>query len=324
MNDISANIGHNAPGIFRPRRIGHVNFWVNDYEGVANFYRDIVGVEEVYRRPAIKAIFMSNGNTYHDVAFMDLSTPGGAGKEPGLHHFSLELESEKHLVDGYKKCLEKGFNFDFTISADVTNSAYGSDPDGNRFEVYADITANWREERKGEVSTGGRKVKLDEIDNPKTEHLYPVDPEIRVNADAVMRPKRVSHAVLVAKNYPAMVRHYTEIAGLHVLAGGIDKNFVTLGGLLEEETLSIFRLTPGRKAGLHHFGMELPGRDALKDAKARMEKAGIKTVAEISHETRDSIYLRDPAGLLVQFYTNKTPDYAAWENLPDDLALYVA
>jgi catechol 2,3-dioxygenase len=324
MNDMSPGIGHNAPGIFTPRRIGHVNFWVNDHEKVADFYRDVVGVEEVYRRPAIKAIFMSNGNTYPDVAFMDLDTPRGAGKNPGLHHFSLELESEKALVDGYRECLKRGYNFDFTISADVTNSAYGSDPDGNRFEVYADITGNWREERKGEVSSGGRQIKLDEIENPRTEHLYPVNPEIRVNKNAVLRPKRVSHAVLVAKNYPAMVRHYTEIAGLHLIAGGPDKNFATLGGLLEEETLSVFRLTGSRKPGLHHYGWEMPGERELDEAKARAAKTGVKSVADIDHETRRSLYLIDPAGLLVQFYVNRKANYRAWETIPDDLALFVA
>jgi len=324
MNDMSAQLGHNAPGIFRPRRIGHVNFWVNDHEKVAEFYRDIVGVGEAYRRPAIKAIFMTNGNTYHDVAFMDLAGPRGAGHQVGMHHFSLELESEKALVDGYKECLSRGFNFDFTISADVTNSAYGSDPDGNRFEVYADITPNWREERKGEVSSGGRQIKLDEMENPKTDHFYELNPAITVNQNAVFRPKRVSHAVLVAKNYPAMVRHYTEIAGLHILAGGLEKSFVTLGGILEEETLSIFRQTFSRKPGLHHFGMELPNEETLEEAKTRMKAAGLKAVAEIDHETRRSLYLLDPAGLLVQFYVNLKTDYAAWETLPDDLALYVA
>ena len=34
-------------GLFRPRRLGHVNYWVEDVESAIDFYRDVAGMEEV-------------------------------------------------------------------------------------------------------------------------------------------------------------------------------------------------------------------------------------------------------------------------------------
>jgi catechol 2,3-dioxygenase len=318
----ASNTQANA-GLFSPRRIGHVNFWTHDYQAVADFYRSIVGVEEVYRRPTVQAIFMSNGNTYHDLAFMDLAGPRGVGRSPGLHHFSFELENERELVEGYYRALEAGFEFDVTLSADVARSAYGSDPDGNRFEVYADVKSNWRTERQGSVPGANVKWVPGESE-PLQESFYPVDPEITVLPDAVFHPRRVSHAVLVTKDYAAMFGHYTKIVGLHPLVGSLDDSYVVLGGRLGEETLTLFRSEGRRAPGLHHFGMELADEAELTAAKARLAARGLKPEFEVDHGTRRSLYLRDPNNQLIQFFVNRRSDYASWAQLPPDIALFVA
>jgi catechol 2,3-dioxygenase len=310
-------------GAFRPRRIGHVNFWTNNYLEVAEFYRSVVGVEEAYRRPLVSAIFMSNGNTYHDVAFMDLAGPRGAGRTAGLHHFSLELENERDLVEGFKKARAAGFEFDITLSADVANSAYGNDPDGNRFEVYADVKPDWRSHRQGEVPTANVRW-VPGSTEPLDESFFPVNPEITVISDSVFHPKRVSHAVLVTKDYDAMYRHYTRLAGLHPIAGGAKQAFTVLAGSVEEETLTLFRPEGRGKPGLHHFGMELPNEAELMAAKARLEAKGLAAEFELDHPTRRSLYLRDPNDQLIQFYVNRAVDYPSWAKLPEEIALFIA
>jgi catechol 2,3-dioxygenase len=310
-------------GFFRPRRIGHVNFWVNGVADVAEFYRDIVGFDEAYRRESIRAIFMTNGNTYHDVAFMDLSSPRGAGHVPGLHHFSLELENEKDLVDGYFASQKAGFSFDYTISADVTNSAYGNDPDGNRFEVYADVVADWRAARSGQVTTGGRPWTPGAVE-PVTASHYPVNPEITRLPNSVFQPKRVSHAVLVTRDHAAMVRHYIDVVGLRVIAGDRDGSFVILGGTVGEETLALFRGHGSRPPGLHHFGIELASESDLERGEAALRKRGLQPLFEIRHATRRSLYVGDPAGQKIQFYVNLEGGPQDWTALPEDVALLVA
>jgi catechol 2,3-dioxygenase len=316
-------IASEGGGLFSPRRIGHVNFWTHDHQSVAEFYRSVVGVEEAYRRPAVQAIFMSNGNTNHDLAFMDLASPRGAAHRPGLHHFSLELENERDLVEGFHRARQAGFEFDVTLSADVARSAYGSDPDGNRFEVYADVKHNWRSERQGVVPGANVKWVPGETE-PLEESFYPVDPEISVLPDAVFHPRRVSHAVLVTKDYAAMCTHYTKIVGLRPLVGGVDASYVVLGGSVGEETLTLFRSEGHRQPGLHHFGMELVNEAEMLRSKIRLASKGLKPEFEVEHTTRRCLYLRDPNNQLIQLYVNRSVDYPSWARLPADMALFVA
>ena len=310
-------------GAFHPRRLGHVNFWAKDHQAVAAFYSAVVGVEEVYRRPAVPAIFMSNGNTYHDIAFMDLDGPRGAGRSAGLHHFSLELENERDLVDGFHRARDAGFEFDLTLSADVAHSAYGDDPDGNRFEMYADVKPDWRDKRAGVVPAANVRWTPGESE-PIEQSFYPVDPEIIFMEKAIFHPRRVSHVVLVTKDHMAMYSHYTGIAGLHPIAGSADSPFVVLGGSLGEETVSLFRGDGRRKPGLHHFGMELPDEEELEAAKTRLAAVGMRPEFEIDHLSRRSLYLRDPNDQLIQFHVTPRPDPASWGDLPDEIALFVA
>ena len=66
---------------FRPRRLGHVNLTVSDLERSMAFYTRVLGIEEVRREPDIKAGFLSNGNTHHDVALVEV---GVLAKQAGF------------------------------------------------------------------------------------------------------------------------------------------------------------------------------------------------------------------------------------------------
>src|SRR5215208_557787 len=105
---------------FRPRRLGHANLFVGDYERAAEYYRDVAGFHEVYRQPDVKASFVSNGNTYHDVGLTDIEAPYAAkGQRPGLYHFAFELASEAELVQGYRGAVDAGVKFVATKDHDV-------------------------------------------------------------------------------------------------------------------------------------------------------------------------------------------------------------
>ena len=41
----------NTEKFFAPRRLGHANLFVSNYEQSADFYKSVVGFEEVYRQP---------------------------------------------------------------------------------------------------------------------------------------------------------------------------------------------------------------------------------------------------------------------------------
>src|SRR5690242_19095232 len=89
---------------FRPRRLGHANLFISDYERAGDYYVSVVGIREVYRQPDNMATFVSNGNTYHDLGLTDIRSRYSAkDQKPGIWHLAFELETEVDLVEGYRR-----------------------------------------------------------------------------------------------------------------------------------------------------------------------------------------------------------------------------
>jgi catechol 2,3-dioxygenase len=311
--------------IFRPRRMGHVNYWVDDWRAAAKWHYDIAGLQEVYRRTDLKGAFLSNGNTYHDSAVFDLDTPRGKGQKPGLHHLAFELENEVELVEGYNRLNEYGFKFDFTLTADIAHCCYGRDPDGNRFEVYTDVLDDWRNRRNGDVdASDGRNQWAPGDTPPVAESCYPVNPPIERVDEAVLHTKKASHATLVASDYKTIYRHYTDLVGLTPLVGGPDTPFSILTGTVGEQSLAIFAPIPGVPTGLHHGSFELNDPSDLDNVEAKLRERGADVERVVEHGARRSVFVRDINGSLIQYYlAGKEPLSAIGKLKPAD-ALWVA
>ena len=132
---------------FNPQRLGHVNLYVGDLDASTEFYTNIAGIELVRREPTIDAIFLSNGNTHHDVALMQCR--GGAvrkgrddyvqassfrGEVPGLNHLAWEMHSEAVLIEKLKAGTANGLEIKFSADHLISHSAYIEDPEGNYHE----------------------------------------------------------------------------------------------------------------------------------------------------------------------------------------------
>src|SRR5690242_19116707 len=168
-----------SPGsYFAPRRLGHANLFISDIGRSMDFYKTVVGLEEVYFRPPVMAGFLSNGNTHHDVGLVDFHGPAGWRKECGLNHLGIELETEVDLLDGYRRALADEFKFQRTADHDIAHSVYCLDPDGNQIEIYADVTKNWRTQRTGIVMAPTIKW-APGVTPPLSEPQYVANPEIR-------------------------------------------------------------------------------------------------------------------------------------------------
>ena len=314
--------------LFQPRRLGHVNYFVSDLDQTMDFFKKVAGLEEVYRKAAgiapdapVVAGFLSNGNTHHDVAVVV------RGENPGLNHFGFELENETSLLAGYRQAIEAGIEFRASDHT-VARSLYAFDPDGNGTELYADITPEWRK-----VRGDGRIVR--EIDPPWTPgepprftpadaHNYHANPEIRRVEDAIFHAKRLTHAVVVAKDYDGLYHYYTSLVGLQPTLGGADGPFVTLSGTTGGRHLTLFRARPGQPTGLHHFGFEVWDEADLERSESRLKEAGIEPAFILDHATRRSVFVRDPDGLLVEFYVDRASDGATLNEVEEELALFLA
>ena len=294
---------------FRLRRLGHANYFVTDLDRTMEFYKKVAGFEEVYRKASSAAAdasviagFLSNGNTHHDIAVVVRR------QDPKLNHFGFELENEVDLIAWYRQATETGVKFranDHTIA----RSLYLWDPDGNGTEVYADITRDWRGLRGD-----GRIVREIEShwtpgDPPRftaaDAHNYHEDPEIRWVEDAIFHPKRIAHAVVVANDYEGLYRYYTSLVGLLPIYGGPNDRLTVLSGTTGGRQLTLFRGTGRQPTGLHHFGFQVWDEEGLERSEQKLSKEGMKPEFVIDHASRRGVFLRDPDGLLIEFYVDR-------------------
>ncbi|MBN3727523.1 VOC family protein [Burkholderia sp. Ac-20379] len=296
---------------FKPRRLAHANVFVSDHRRASDYYRDIFGFEEVYNQPDNKASFISNGNTYHDFALVDTgSRYAKPGQQPGLNHVAFEVESEAALVAGYRAAVAAGVVYRSTEDHDVAHSLYQKDPDGNEVEIYADVVQDWRAARHGSFSKKKPKWVPGETNEPLTEALHPVDPEIRVIDGALVHGRRVSHVAFVAQDFEAMFDFYTTVVGLDALVGGRDQAFALLAGSHSLGDIVLYRNHVESHMPMHHIGVEVASEADLDAAQAGIERSGGKLIAAHDHAARRVVFVHDPDGLPIQLYVNRdwTPD----------------
>jgi len=320
---LASESGPDEQGCFQPRRLGHANLYVGDLERSMAFYIQVAGLEQTYRRPPIRAGFVGNGNTHHDVGMIEAEGPGARGKRPGLNHLAFELENEVELVDAYRRAVQRGVRFSRTVDHEIARSVYVHDPDGNLNEIYADTTKNWRTERTGLVERPTLGWTPGEPE-PSPESKYHVDPEIRRIEDAVFHPLRITHAVIVAADFESVFRHYTELVGLRPIVGDRGSAFAVLGGSCGGRDIGLFRARPGRPPGLHHVGFLVGDERDLDEAAARLRKAGLEPEFQIDHATRRSIFVQDPDGLRVEFYVDRPARPGDLREIEDGVALFLA
>ncbi|WBY02379.1 VOC family protein [Ramlibacter tataouinensis] len=306
MNAIPSSATNPLRPCFRPRRLGHANLFVGNYERAFEFYNQVAGFEEVYRQPDVPASFISNGNTYHDFGLTDLgSRYAPPGQAPGVFHIAFELETEVDLVDGYRASLAQGIEFAFCQNHDVAHSLYKYDPDGNMVEVYADVFEDWRAARNGVISGQKPEWIPGETTVPVADPRYPKNPQLRTVTSSVFRGRRVTHVSLVAQKYEEMLAYYTCYLGLQQVAGSAGGDWVLLGGTASDSALTLYRAGPGRAPGFHHVGIEVGSEADLDRALALLPRDGVEVEHQIDHPVRRAITILDPDGIRLQFYVDR-------------------
>ena len=308
---------------FRPRRLTHANLYVSDLDRSMDFYTNVLGLEEVYRRPPIKGGFLSNGNTHHDIGMVEITSPLCKSGAPGLNHLAFEVESEAELVEGYHRVDAPEAAFPRTVDHDITRSLYGLDPDGNMVEMYADMHKDWRTRRTGEVTMATPQWSPGEP-APITERNYHTDPEIRRVEAAAFHPRRITHAALVAADYAGALEYYAGRLGLEPVLGGAESAFAILGGTCGTYDLSLFRAREGCAPGLHHIAFEAWDDEDLSAAAARLAGLGLSPEVGIEHASRRAIHLRDPDGIRIQFFVDRAGPPVGLGEVDEELALFLA
>ncbi len=215
--------------LFHPDRFAHANLFVADVEESVAFYRDTCGITEVFREPGIKAGFLSNGATHHDVALMQVSAKPLIGKDgtvqntmakgrrPGLNHLAFHVNSEAALIAAYRNAGTYGITVEKALDHGMSRSLYVVDPNGVTVEFYVDIVGDWRAyyaEHQNELIS----ARWNPAAEPPAASFAPPDRIDTQVVGAEFGSIEICGATLAVSDLAASRRFYADTAGLEVLA----------------------------------------------------------------------------------------------------------
>lgn len=305
---------------FAPRRLGHLNIFVTDVEKSAAFYRDVCGFREVFREPGISMIFMSNGNTHHDLGLMEITQKErigrdghvqvhpGMGKTPGLNHLGMEMENEAQLVDAYKRAKAQDVSISRTTDHQISHSVYLSEINGHTLEFYADMIEDWHEfyaQNTGELISGHWEPGATA---PTRDSRFSPEPSLYRETSAVLQARNVAYAGLPVKNLEHSLKYYAEVLGLDPVAVDRDAKFAILQGsakggcdicLVEVPDFPAVRLLFG--------GVTLHDGKSIADAERTLKDKGIP-VTVVGGGAASCIVVVDPDGIPLVYSTSPAKD----------------
>jgi catechol 2,3-dioxygenase len=132
----------------------------------------------------------------------------------------------------------------------------------------------------------------------------------------------LGHVVLRVRNQERAEAFYNGVLGLPICARYDDPRmtFFTLGNHHDfaVEVVGDDADAPGEQSvGLAHVAFKIgESLDALREAKAHLEQAGVK-VAPVDHEVTQSLYFDDPDGNTVEVYVDVSD---VWKQDPQRVA----
>lgn len=139
--------------------LGHIVFYVSNLTNSANFYRNVLGFNEVHRD--LHSALYSGGRTHHELLLIEV---GGHPKEmlapsAGLYHVGFKVgNSTEELRSVYRELIEKGVTILGATDHHVTHSLYILDPDNNELELYVDINEEWKNNPKAILMPAQRLI----------------------------------------------------------------------------------------------------------------------------------------------------------------------
>ncbi|NYT43882.1 VOC family protein [Alcaligenaceae bacterium] len=307
---------------FAPRRLGHLNLFVSDVERSAAFYRDVCGFKEVFREPEISMIFMTNGNTHHDLGLMEITPEDrvgrdghvqvrpGAGKTPGLNHLGFEMQTEAALVDAYRRALKQKVPVSRTTDHQIAHSVYLSECNGHFFEFYADIIEDFSAfyaENQGALISGHWDP---EQTAPSEDARFPKDPDLFKSNDAVLTSRNVAYAGLPVKDLQASIDYYADVLGLNAVQVDHESKFAVLEGSAQGGCdVCLMETTEFPATRLLFGGVNLHDGKALTDALKVLESKRIPAsfigdtelscIVVLDPDRIPLVYSTSPAGRLM-------------------------
>ncbi len=335
MKESVAQFTEAAPVRYRPRRVGHVNFFINDLDRSVEFYTKVCGFEITALEPQIGAGFLSNGNTHHDIGMVEVKNyeelaksrhgeTAARGYVPGLNHFGWEMENEKDLVDAHFRAIEAGVEPRVTDQG-TSRSNYVFDMDLMLHQFYADQIKDWRT-----VFTGGptelhaNPPWMPGESEPSTDPRYDPDPEIRRVEEAPLHPIKVTHGCIVTNDLAALRGFYVDTGGFDPVYETTDGNLVYLRGSASEFDMILAQSDDANAAGFHHCAFEIGPDEDLDEAAAKLAERGIDVIESCDLPHKRSLFILDPDDTPLEFFVRRDGGFKAVSDLEGKARLYAS
>jgi catechol 2,3-dioxygenase len=295
----------------RPRRLTHVNLFVADLDLSAVFYERVCGIAMVFDEPGIKAKFLSNGNSHHDVALMQSSNEvlvgrdgqvqksSGRGARPGLNHLGFEMHTEAELIRAIDRIEAAGVHIARMLDHQISHSVYFSDPDGVDIELYADTTPDWRRvyrEAEGHLLSAQWQPSGDGDDEPR----YTLDYEFLPPSGAPVAPRRTERATIVVRDLAASMAFYSDVVGLEVTDVDPSGSGAVLRGSDGGAHVLLVQARDGELPGFRGFGLRLGDDDSADAVAQALRAAGVAAATVGAQHGGSAVEVVDPDGVVVE------------------------
>lgn len=266
-------------------RVGRVMLRVNDLDRLAAFYRDVVGLEILYRGDDRTTLGAGGEALLELLADPEASQRNRA--EAGLFHTAFRVPSREALSEALERISER-WHLDGASDHLVSEALYLADPEGNGIEIYRDRPrSEWPITDDGSVEMRTLALDTGAIADLGSDH----------GRSAAPAETTVGHVHLEVTSLSAAHAFYVEALGMNLRqAYGESALFAAAGDYHHHVGLNTWndRTTSPTGRGLEWFELLIPDHGTLEAARDRLEAHGIE-VDEVVEAP--SLTVSDPDGI---------------------------
>ena len=149
-----------------PVSIQSITLVVNGLNKMIDFYRDVIGLNEISRDASSAQLGQGNNVLLHLLEDRDARV---YPREAGLFHTAFVLPDRADLGSWLSHAKSTGVKLDGAADHIVSEAIYLNDPEGNGIEVYVDRDrSNWSVKDNGEILLGSTRLDLEDLEASAT------------------------------------------------------------------------------------------------------------------------------------------------------------
>ncbi|WP_440770909.1 VOC family protein [Natronorubrum sp. DTA28] len=268
-------------------RIGRTALTVGNESAVIDFYRDIVGLEQLTREASTTSLGV-DGRSLLEVRHDPAARPRPEDAT-GLFHNAFKVPSRTALGDALAR-IRSGWELTGASDHGVSEALYCTDPEGNGVEIYRDrAREDWPRDDDGSLKIGSWPLDLADLAAAASDESVSTAPA----------ETSLGHVHLEVSSLEDAREFYVDTLGFDVMDTVPSALFLAAGGYHHHLGLNTWnrRSAPQTAAhrGLAWFELVVPSRDALETVRRRLEDRGVSVT-----DRDEGFEIADPDGITIR------------------------